>query len=154
MNLDALEDRFTVDDGDLVGGGRPATGCCTSADRSARMTVRALRRHRGAGGRRARPSSAGVRVGSPSLADDDAEHARLCDRLWGAGRVLDTDDLAAALRSGSALRPSLVVEGADLLRIGRRIGGGEVVFLANPLPEPVTVTVRRRRPGPPSPGTR
>jgi hypothetical protein len=34
------------------------------------------------------------------------------------------------------------VEGADLLRIARRIDGAEVVFLAYPSPEPVTVTVR------------
>ena len=47
--------------------------------------------------RPAPPSSAGGRSGSPSLADDDAEHAALCDRLWGTGRVVDTDDLAAAL---------------------------------------------------------
>jgi hypothetical protein len=102
------------------------------------MTVRALRRLEalvddGATVVGRRPTS------SPSLADAAAEHARLCDRLWG-GAVVDTDDLAAALdRLG--LRPSVAVEGADVLRIGRRIGDTEVVFLANPLPEPATVTV-------------
>jgi hypothetical protein len=78
-------------------------------------------------------------VGSPSLADDDAEHAHLCDRLWN-GAVADTDDLGSALEQ-LGLRPALVVDGAEVLRIGRRIDGDEVTFLANPLPETVTVTV-------------
>jgi hypothetical protein len=45
-------------------------------------------------------------------------------------------------RRRRGLRPALVVKGAELLRIGRRIGGAEVAFLANPNPEPVTVVVR------------
>ena len=139
VNLDALEERFTVDDGLLVAG----TGryrLLYLGGSSSRLTVRALRRVEelvGAGavvaGRRP--------VGSPSLADDDAEHERLCDALWGSGRIHDTDDVAVVLRSVGAV-PSLVVDGAELLRIGRRIGNGEVVFLANPLPEPVTASLR------------
>ena len=75
-------------------------------------------------------------VGSPSLADDDAEHARALRPAVGRRPVVDTDDLGAALdRLG--LRPSLVVEGAELLRIGRRIAAARWSFLANPLPEPV-----------------
>ena len=139
VNVDALEDRFGVDDGLLVAG----TGryrLLFLGGSSDRMTVRALRRIEelvaaGAVVAGRRPSR------SPSLADDDGEHARLCDALWGSGRVLDTDDVAEALRSVGAV-PSLTVDGAELLRIGRRTGDGEVVFLANPLPEPVTVTVR------------
>ena len=139
VNLDALEDRFAVDDGQLVAG----TGryrLLYLGGSSDRMTVRALRRI-------GELVAAGAVVAgrrpyrSPSLADDDGEHARLCDALWGTGRVLDTDDVAEALRSVGAV-PSLAVEGAELLRIGRRIGDSEVVFLANPLPAPVTVTLR------------
>ena len=55
--------------------------------------------------------------------------------------MIDTADLAAALDE-LGVRPALAVEGGDLLRIARRIGGREVVFLANPSPEPTTVTVR------------
>jgi hypothetical protein len=107
------------------------------------MTVRAL--HRLAELVDAGATVVGRRpLGSPSLADDDTEHASLCDRLWSGG-VVDTDDLAAALdRLG--LKPSLRVEGAEVLRIGRRTGGAEVTFLANPLPEPVSVTLHSDRP--------
>ena len=82
------------------------------------MTVRALRRiaelvEAGATVVGRRP------VGSPSLADDDAEHQRLCDLLWspsGRGQVIDTADLAAALDE-LGVRPRSTVEGGDLLRI-------------------------------------
>ena len=109
------------------------------------MTVRALRRL-------VELVTAGATVvgrrpaGSPSLADDDREHQRLCDLLWGPGErrgaVLDTADLAAAL-GDLGMEPSLTVEGPDLLRIGRRTAAGEMVFLANPIPEPVSVTLRK-----------
>jgi hypothetical protein len=138
VDLDGLEQRIAVAAGELTAG-ETRYRVLFLGGSSERMTVRALRRlaalvEDGA-------TVVGVRpVGSPSLADDDAEHARLCETIWSADTVVDTADLGAALdRLG--LRPSLVVEGADLLRIGRRIDGAEVVFLANPLPEPVTVTV-------------
>ena len=111
VNLDALEDRFTVVDGDLVAG-TARYRLLYLGGSSGRMTVRALRRI-------AALVEAGATVvgrrpaGVPSLADDDGEHERLCDLLWtGAGargRVLDTADLAAALaraRPGSRARPS------------------------------------------------
>jgi hypothetical protein len=108
------------------------------------MTVRALRRVAALVGEGA--TVVGRRPhGSPSLADDDAEHARLCDRLWGSspgrGRVIDTDDLGTVLAE-LGVRPALVVEGAELLRIGRRIGDLDVTFLANPLPATARVTLR------------
>lgn len=141
VDLDALEHRIRVVDGALAAGATRYRLLFLGGS-SARMTVRALRRLAalvtdGATVVGRRP------IGSPSLADDDAEHARLCDRLW-TGGVVDTDDLGVALdRLG--LRPSIVVEGAEVLRIGRRIGGAEVTFLANPLPDRVTVTLRPER---------
>jgi hypothetical protein len=139
VNLDALEARFRVEDGDLLAGAARYRVLYLGGS-SVRLTVRALRRlvelvEQGATIVGPQPT------GSPSLADD-AEHARLCDRLWGAGgAVLDTDDLAAALdRLG--VRPRLEVDGPGLLRIGRRIGTGEVTFLANPQPRPVVATLR------------
>jgi hypothetical protein len=138
VDLDALEQRISVVDGELTAG-ETRYRVLYLGGSSERMTVRALRRlaalvEDGA-------TVVGVRpVGSPSLADDEAEHARVRADIWSAGAVVDTADLGAALHR-LGLRPSLVVEGADLLRIGRRIDGAEVVFLANPLPEPVTATV-------------
>jgi hypothetical protein len=137
VDLAALEQRIRVADGGLAAG-ETRYRVLYLGGSSARMTVRALRRltelvAEGATVVGRRP------VGSPSLADDDAEHARLCDRLW-SGAVVDTDDLGSALdRLG--LRPGLTVHDTGVLRIGRRIGDGEVTFLANPSPEAVTVTV-------------
>jgi hypothetical protein len=137
VDLDGLERRFSVDDGVLTTGSARYR-LLHLGGASTRLTVRALRRI-------AELVDAGATVvggrptGSPSLADDDAEHARLCDRLW-AGGVRATD-LATAIDE-LGLVPWLSVDGGELLRIGRRIGDAEVVFLANPLPEPVTVTIR------------
>jgi alpha-L-rhamnosidase len=151
VNVDALEQRLTVSDGVLTAG-TVRYRVLYLGGSSARMTVRALRRV-------AELVEAGATVvgrrptGSPSLADVDAEHERLCDRLWGAaghrgGTVVDTGDLAAAL-DDLGMVPTLTVEDGDLLRIARRIGGTEVVFLANPRPEPTTVTLRAPSGGPP-----
>jgi alpha-L-rhamnosidase len=138
VDLDGLESRFAVQGGDLVAG-ETRYRLLLLGGSSARMTVRALRRVAvlvEAGAKVVGPRP----VGSPSLADDDQEHAALCDRLWGRGAVRDTD-LGPAL-ADLELRPSLDVDGAELLRIGRRMPTGEIVFLANPAPEPVTVTLR------------
>ena len=139
VDLDALERRITVDDGVLVAGSARYRVLYLGGS-SARMTLRALRRI-------AALADAGATVvgrrptASPSLADEEVDHRALCDRLWGAGVVRDTDDLPAAL-DGLGVRPALAVEGASLLRIGRRTTAGDVHFLANPAPEPVDVTVR------------
>lgn len=143
VDLAALERRLTVVDGQLRAG-ETRYRLLYLGGAGSRLTVRALRRlvalvEDGATVVGRRPQA------SPSLADDladdPAERGRLCDRLWG-GAVLDTADLGTALER-LGLRPSLVVEGAELLRIGRRIGDAEITFLANPLPEPVTATLRR-----------
>ena len=136
VDLDGLEQRIRVEHGSLVAG-ETRYRLLYLGGSSRRMTVRTLRRLQalvddGATVVGRRPE------GSPSLADDDAEHVRLCDQLWGGG-VVDTADLGAAL-DGLGIGPSLVVEGAEVLRIGRLIDGAGVVFLANPRPEPTTVT--------------
>ena len=145
VNLDALEERFTVVDGVLVAG-TARYRLLYLGGSSGRMTVRALRRIAAlveagatvvgrrpagqpvAGGRRRR-ARAPVR---PALGVG-ARHARPRHRHGGSG---------GRARASSAWRPRSTVEGADLLRIGRRIGADEIVFLANPRPEAVTVTVR------------
>jgi hypothetical protein len=139
VDLDGLEQRLSVVDGGLVAGDTRYRLLYLGGS-SARMTVRALRRL--AALVEAGATVVGLRpVGSPSLTDDDAEHARLCDLVWGARTVVESDELGPAVER-LGLRPSLVVGGADLLRIGRRIGGAELTFFANPSPAPVTVTVR------------
>ena len=147
MGLDGLEECVTVEDGIIVARGARYRALYLGGS-SRRMTLRALGRIRalldeGATVIGPRPGS------SPSLADDPAEHARVVQALWEAGehagRLIGTDDLAAALGE-LGLVPSRTVEGADLLRIGRRIGDAELTFLANPEPEPVTATVRAATP--------
>ena len=146
VGLDALEEHVAVADGDLTAG-LARYRVLYLGGSSSRMTVRALRRI-------AELVEAGATVvgrrptGSPSLADDEAEHERLCALLWTAqprvsGRVVGTADLAAALRDLD-VTPMITTEGGELLRIARRAGGTEVVFVANPLPEPTTVDVRVR----------
>ena len=136
VDLDALETQFSVEDGMLVAG-TSRYHLLYLGGSSTRMTVRALRCiaslvNDGAIVVGSQPT------GSPSLADHDGEHERLCEQLWET--VLDTD-LATALRA-LGVEPELVVDGPDLLRIGRRINGTEVTFLANRHPEPVTVTLQ------------
>jgi hypothetical protein len=138
VNVEALEDRFRVEDGTLVAG--TARYRVLYLGGSSRwMTVRALRRLEqlvtdGATVVGRRPD------GSPSLADDAGEHERLCEQLWGAGRVVATDDLGAALRD-LGVAPELSIEGAELPMIGRRVGARRLTFLTNPRTEPVTVVV-------------
>jgi hypothetical protein len=143
VGLDGLEECLTVEDGVIVARGARYHVLYLGGS-SHRMTLRALRRIRalldeGATVIGSRPES------SPSLADDPAEHARVVRALWEAGehkgRLIDTEDLASALGE-LGLVPSRIVAGADLVRIGRRIGDTELTFLANPEPEPVTATVR------------
>jgi len=147
VGLDGLENCVTVENGTIVArGARYRTLYLGGSSR--RMTLRALARIRalldeGATVIGSRPAS------SPSLADDPAEHARVVQELWETGnhggRLIDTADLAAALGE-LGLVPSRTVAGAELVRIGRRIGGAELTFLANPAPEPVTATVRAATP--------
>jgi hypothetical protein len=147
VGLDGLEDCLTVEDGILVARGARYRVLYLGGS-SHRMTSRALDRIRalldaGATVIGARPGS------SPSLADDTGEHARVVRELWEAGehggRLIDTDDLARALDE-LGLAPGLAVEGASLLRCGRRVGDAELTFLANPEPKPVTATVRAAAP--------
>jgi alpha-L-rhamnosidase len=140
VDLEGLERRVTVENGDLLAG-ETRYRVLYLGGASCRMTVRSLRRL-------AELIDAGATVigrrpaFSPSLADDDEEHAALCNQLWGPpSRVMETDDLTAGLRE-IGLLPTMTIDGAALLRIGRRLGDAEVTFLANPLPEPVSARLR------------
>jgi hypothetical protein len=147
VGLDGLEECVRVEDGVIVARGARYRALYLGGS-SHHMTLRALHRisallNDGATVVGSRPGS------SPSLADDPAEHARVVRALWEAGehagRLIDTNDLARAVGE-LGLVPSRAVEGAGLLRTGRRIGGIELTFLTNPEPEPVTATVRATAP--------
>ncbi len=72
--------------------------------------------------------------GSPSLADDPRRVAALVDRLWGGqGRGHVWTDRAAALRARGVVRDWDMPGVADgtLGVVHRRIGGGELWFVAN-----------------------
>ena len=72
---------------------------------------------------------------SPSLADDEVEFARLCDRVWtlprARGRVLPTRDLGTALTE-LGVHPAIGLEDAEVRRIARIVGGRRIMFVANP----------------------
>ncbi|MFY9927996.1 MAG: glycosyl hydrolase [Streptosporangiaceae bacterium] len=147
VDLDGLENCLRAEDQMIVARGARYRVLYLGGS-SRRMTLRALERigallDEGATVIGGRPDA------SPSLADDRLEHARAVRALWEEGsydgRLVDTDDLASAL-AGLGLVPSRIVAGAELVRIGRRIGGSELTFLANPEPEPVTATVRAAQP--------
>jgi hypothetical protein len=138
VNVDALEERFSVENGALVAGATRYRLLYLGGS-SRWMTVRALRRlvqlaADGAAVVGRRPA------GSPSLSDDPGEHDRLCEMLWGAGRVMDTNDLRAVLRD-LGVAPLLSVEGGQPPMIGRRLGEHRLVFLTNPSTKPLTVVV-------------
>lgn len=106
---------------------------------SERMTVAALRRvekllDEGATVVGLRPQC------SPSLGDDDAEFASVCDRIWALpranGRIVPMSDLAIALRE-LGVRPEFGISGAPLRSIARRLDGLRMTFLANPAGEDV-----------------
>lgn len=72
---------------------------------------------------------------SPSLADDELEFARLCDRVWmlprEVGRVVPTRDLGAAL-SELGVQPAIGLDDAEVRRIARIVDGRRIMFVANP----------------------
>jgi len=131
-----------VDDGALRSAGARYR-LLVLAGSSRRLTIATLRRiedllDAGATVVGVRPES------SPSLADDDDEFARLCDRIWTAdrsrGRVMPTRDLADALRA-LGIRPDLEIAGGRLRTIARVIDGRRVTFLANPAGEAVRAVI-------------
>lgn len=125
---DALVNILRVEDGSLVSDGA-SYRLLHLAGSSRRMTLAALAAverlvYAGATVVGIRPDS------SPSLADDAAGFHAACDRLWGAGRVIDEDLAAALARLG--MRPDLVIEGGPVRRLSRIVDGMRVTFVANP----------------------
>ena len=147
IGLEALESVTTVVGGELIVPGARYRALVLGGS-SRWMTCRALRRlaalvREGAIVIGERPT------GTPSLADTAEEHARLVSAVWdaaeSAGRVLETADVAEALRR-IRFRPARVVHGDGLRWIGRRIGGREITFVANGDPEERLAEIRSSAP--------
>ena len=86
----------------------------------------------------------GVRPASKrSLADDDHEHQRLCDLIWGNptnGRVFATADLRSVL--DEHFRPDVTIGDTRVRRIARWVDGEQLLlFIANPLDDELCTTV-------------
>lgn len=139
VDLEALECQFTARDNALVAGSTTYKVLYLGGS-SHRMTARALRRlvalaESGVPIVGRRPES------SPSLADDPGEFQNLREQLWRSPSVVDTEDLSWAM-THLGFHSGFVVEEEDVLRVGRRIASQEIYFVANPRPEPRTVTIR------------
>ncbi|MGC5171920.1 glycosyl hydrolase [Microbacterium sp. DT81.1] len=141
IGADALRDILRVENGRLASAGATYRVLYLGGA-SRRLTVSSL-------GHIERLLAAGATVvgerplSSPSLADEPADFDAACERIWSgaAGRMIATDDLAAALAElGEAAE--FVVEGGPVRQIARLIDGRRVTFLANPKREPIEVTVR------------
>lgn len=133
VGADALSRVLSVEDGAVVSTGATYRLLYLGGS-SSRMTVGALRAlerlvDEGATIVGMRPTA------SPSLADDPRTFDAACERIWSGarrrGRVVNTNDLSAALRS-LGMRPVVEVEGPPVRQIARVIDGRRVTFVANP----------------------
>lgn len=137
LGVDGL--RLLEVEGDALVAGHSRYRALFLGGSSHRLTVPTLRRLRALVG------AGAVVIGerperTPSGSDDPTEFAELVAAIWGATSVIETTDLTAALaRLGVA--PARPVTGAPVHRIARVVDGRRVDFLANPSPDPVTVTV-------------
>lgn len=81
---------------------------------------------------------------SPSLADDPADFASVCHRIWGRrerrGRLIASGDLAAALADLS-IQPAIRIVDVPVRQVARIVDGRRVTFLANPSAEPVEASL-------------
>lgn len=154
VNRDALLERLSVEDGDVVSAGGARFRLLQLGGTSHHMTLPVLRRL-------ASLAEAGATVlgnapeGSPSLADDRAEFEALRRRLWsgapstpvGKGRVIAGNDVASAL-SSIGVGPDFTYSGAgpdaEVLFVHRRLSDGSAYFLTNRKNRPETIEARFR----------
>lgn len=140
-NTDVLATKLTVENGDLVAPSGARYRVLYLGGSSAKMTVPTLRRL-------TELATAGATivgnapVGSPSLADDAGEFRTLVARLWsgapetrvGAGRVVASKDIEAALQSASVAPDFAYAKSAadsDVLFSHRRTDDADIYFLSN-----------------------
>ena len=137
VNADALQQRLSVRDGDLVAASGARYKVLYLGGSSAHMTLATLRRLHAlasAGATIVGPAP----VATPGLADDPAAFAALLRTMWGGaavtqvgkGRVVAGRDVEAALaQAGQA--PDVAYDGAALPFVHRRLADGDVYFIAN-----------------------
>ena len=143
-------DLLSVANGDLVAAGGARYRVLYLGGSSRKMSLATLRKV-------AALAEAGATIvgappeGSPSLADDAAEHASLALQLWtstrvGKGRVVRSTDVEAALASiGVApdFRTSAATD-AEILFVHRKLPDGDVYFVDNRKARVETVEARFR----------
>lgn len=138
VNADVLLNQFKVEGGQLTTPAGARYRALYLGGSSQRMTLPVLRRlsalvEAGAVVVGAKP------LGSPSLADDQAEFAALADRLWGGmapgrGRVIADNDIDKALRMIGVERDFDYAGSAPdskLMFVHRRLDDGDIYFVTN-----------------------
>jgi hypothetical protein len=140
INVDALRDVITVEDGDLVAKSGARYSVLYLGGSSHRMSLPVLRRI-------AALAEAGATIvghapgGSPALGDDAREYATLVGRLWGSGpttvvgrgRIMDSTDVEAVL-AAIGVRPDFRTDAprdSEILFLHRRLADGDAYFLNN-----------------------
>ncbi len=132
VNADMLQDAFRVEDGELVSQGGTRYRVLFLGPDARFMTLPTLQRmaqlvEQGATLVGRKPQA------SPSYADNQDEFTALADRLWNHERVIDSDDVEAAL-AGLGMGADFDVQGAadaEILFLHRRIEEGHIYFLTN-----------------------
>jgi hypothetical protein len=150
VNADALLQRLSVKDGDLVSASGARYRVLYLGGSSARMTVATLRRLHALAARGATIVGTAP-VATPGLADDPAAFAALVRQMWsgapvtrvGKGRVVAGRDVEAALAQ-AARKPDFSVQGTDtpLLFVHRKLADGDVYFVTNRSGKPVSTEAR------------
>lgn len=148
-----LSDALKTADGDVLSTGGARYQAIYLGGTSAHMTLPTLKRladlvRGGATVIGQRPQ------GSPSLADDPAEFAKLADALWsgqvGKGRIIPTGDIDAGLEQ-AGIAPGFRFEGgspdATIRFVERQLEGGRLFFLSNPGETAETITALFRSTG-------
>lgn len=138
VNADALQQRLSVRDGDLVAASGARYRVLYLGGSSDRMTLATLRRLHALASRGATIVGPAP-VATPGLADDPAAFAALVRTMWsgaavtkvGKGRVIAGRDVEAALAQvGQA--PDVSYDRTALPFVHRRLADGDVYFIANP----------------------
>ena len=148
VNADALQQRLSVRDGDLVAPSGARYRVLYLGGSSERMTLATLRRLHALASQGATIVGPAP-VATPGLADDPAAFAALVRTMWsgapvtkvGKGRVIAGRDVEAALAQvGQA--PDVAYDGAALPFVHRRLADGDVYFIANPTGKAVRTEAR------------
>lgn len=140
VNPDALLNRLSVKDGDLVASSGARYRVLFLGGSSHRMTLATLRRLHALAGEGATIVGQAP-AASPTLADDPAEFAALVGRMWsgapetrvGRGRVVNGRDVESVLRSlGQEADVEFASAGdTPLLFVHRRLADGDLYFVTN-----------------------